>query len=392
MNLLAVTLAYIALYICRSGSGMKRRHEWEGTRKGPGGRTPHLWDSDDDEDDEADGVETCAGGSAGSASTLPAEMTWDSGSDVEQELGQEEAGRFLVDTILNANAKGRLPATDACIQCFFAWKAGIEAARPFALRPGAPTGHYQRKLNKALGYDIRDPSNYELYPPMYSKHFESRTVTQKLIGIPAHESLVAEAVRDSTLRNVCLDATEWPPIYHNHQVVQAAPPSQRLGFIPTAIYFDGVPCTKEDGFLGVFLQNLLTGLRHTLLLVRKSCFCKCGCRGWCTMWAIFKWVTWGLVPLAQGTWPTTRHDKSPWLASDADRAKMVGSLGISAVVLMVKADWAEICNVLGFPTWSTVIAPCVLCDCVMQNIYNFGSVSLSELPWKDKLSKHKADK
>lgn len=351
----------------------RARHEWEGGAAGAAGAgraraAAHEWDVSDGEAHEAHQQEPGA---------------WDSATEEEEEIDEEgrRAQEHMVEMVLNANARGRMPATESCVLLHWAAKGGLEAARSFGKAPGAPSGHYQRHLDTALGLDERDPSHYMFDMPAYDKARETRQVKGQ-VAIPAHESLVAEARRDSRLRDVHLEHAEWPPAYHEHPAIAAAPAADKLSFIPTALYFDGVPVTKTDGFLGVFLVNLITDVRHTVVLVRKSDYCRCGCRGWCTLYCIFAFVTWSLIALQRGGWPEVRHDNAQWGEWDTARAVMHGSLGLRAIVLFLKADWSEFCSVLGLPTWSSTLAPCPLCNCTTDNMLNLVNMSLIELPWQ----------
>ena len=49
-----------------------------------------------------------------------------------------------------------LNAKNLCTLMFSFWHSGHESARSYALRPGAPTGHYQRKLDTAFGFEQND--------------------------------------------------------------------------------------------------------------------------------------------------------------------------------------------------------------------------------------------
>ena len=60
---------------------------------------------------------------------------------------------------------------------------------------------------------------------------------------------------------------------------------------------------------------------------------------------------WSMRCLASGSFPTCRHDGTPWLKSDAERAKFKGSIP-RALLLQVRADWAWKKQVFDFPSWA----------------------------------------
>ena len=53
-----------------------------------------------------------------------------------------------------------------------------------------------------------------------------------------------------------------------------------------ACYVDGVPHTKRDGVIGFFIYSLVTQRSHSRVAVRKSDWCRSGCRGWCSVWIV----------------------------------------------------------------------------------------------------------
>ena len=89
-----------------------------------------------------------------------------------------------------------------------------------------------------------------------------------------------------------------PPVYLEHPVAIASGYKAQ----PIAFYVDGVPHSKTDGTIGFWFYFILSPKkkRHLAAVVRKSKLCKCGCRGRCTFWVIFKWVHHSLSCMAIG--------------------------------------------------------------------------------------------
>ena len=56
--------------------------------------------------------------------------------------------------------------------------------------------------------------------------------------------------------------------YLSHPVVRSAAPG--VAVYPYSLYFDGVPFTRNDGLLAVYLTNLVTSEIHLLVALRKS--------------------------------------------------------------------------------------------------------------------------
>eukprot|EP00969_Alexandrium_andersonii_P029448 1285462-Alexandrium_andersonii.AAC.1 len=135
--------------------------------------------------------------------------------------------------------------------------------------------------------------------------------------------------------------------------------------------------------IGFRLINLVSGERHTFCVMRKRLVCKCGCRGWCSYRPIFAFATWSLRALAEGKYPSERHDKKPWHASDAERAGKAGNpFKMQACLLGIMGDWSEYCGTFGFANWASTLRPCLKCVADPGNMYSrIPECSPVSLPW-----------
>ena len=68
------------------------------------------------------------------------------------------------------------------------------------------------------------------------------------------------------------------------------------------------PYSMTDSCLAVWLEELATGRRFVIAILRKRRVCKCGCRGWCSYWVLMNWLRTCFVALGKGKWPMQRHD------------------------------------------------------------------------------------
>eukprot|EP00971_Amphidinium_carterae_P340150 6478344-Amphidinium_carterae.2 len=112
---------------------------------------------------------------------------------------------------------------------------------------------------------------------------------------------------------------------------------------------------------------------HKLLTlsIRKRSFCKCGCGGWCSMFAIMTYLRWCLAILASGQHPTLDWKGLP-CPENSQRDKIKGQpLGYKAMLLHLKGDWAEFVNILGVPPWNDGTHPCLLCCASAAGLYDF---------------------
>jgi len=86
-----------------------------------------------------------------------------------------------------------------------------------------------------------------------------------------------------------------------------------------------------------------------------------------------------LVALARGEYLPTGPDGS--VLPEDRRAFSGDSLGFFAACLFIKGDWMEFAATLGFPTWSSVSHPCMLCDCSLETAYRLIGASPLGSPW-----------
>lgn len=91
-----------------------------------------------------------------------------------------------------------------------------------------------------------------------------------------------------------------------------------------SLYLDGVPYTNTDSVVGIWLINMVAGVRHMLGLVRKSITCRCGCRGWDTFFPILQFLLWSFRALASGNFPGQRHGGTAWTGAGAEAAVSAG--------------------------------------------------------------------
>ena len=147
---------------------------------------------------------------------------------------------------------------------------------------------------------------------------------------------------------------------------------------PIAIYIDGVPYSHTDGVIGWWLINLITQRRYLISILRKRNFCRCGCRGWCSIYCFFREIHWELKILADGRHPSRRDDGDPWSdQTDSLRKERAGSrLPIKAALLYLKGDWLEFASTFGFPQWGDGIRPCMICNMYGDRFYDLLSATL----------------
>ena len=345
---------------------MKRMHPWDSPE--PEDRAPvargasvHSWGRESDPEEDG-------GDDASSAS-----------SDMQE--GEESAGQKLVDFLMDLHLARSLSARDFCIAMHWAKESGVAEAAPYAFRPGAPTGHYQRHLTVAMPF-LRDRE--DLYTITIPTFENAQRTTRDLHMLLPHECLQEELEQDDTmvqkLRRL-KEARALPRAYTGHPVVEAAGAGESV--IPLSFYIDGVAYSNNDTVIGYWLTNEVSERRHLLCALRNKLLCQCGCRGWCTHFQVFSALHWSLKALADGAFPTARHFGTEWSDGDCRRAGKAGlPLAAKACVIFIKGDWSEYAGTIGVPNWNDGLRPCYSCNCHTGNMYSDTGLSMLSSPWR----------
>ena len=326
-----------------------------------------------------------------------AASSWEVESDSASEQDSEfdaasdatQLGTEFYDMIVGMYMKGQVSAKQLCTLCWWATKAGLRGpACELGMKPVADDGlqrgegRYQKHLDTLLGFKDSDEKLYHVGYQGHSKYDAARS-RHTLPTIPPHEAIADEVsatpdLIDEHARSVA--TCDWPPAYTDHVVVS----STTATVLPLAVYIDGVPYSRTDSVLGFWVENMASGARHLCVLLRKRNMCKCGCKGWCTLFYIFKFLRWSFACLAEGLWPARRHDGECWHPEqDALRAAASGKALPRAAVINVKGDWAEFCHTLGFPSWNHSLRPCLKCSAAPQDLYQLEGISPVSLCFRE---------
>ncbi len=290
----------------------------------------------------------------GNDSEPDVEFDWDA---VTEAVAEEELGSLII----GMKHRGTLSATDACLLCWWAQKAGVKGTvAQVAMRPGHKwSGIYSKHFDKIVNPTDPDDELYVMTAPAYHRSTDLRILADFSV-LPPHDAADEEIRGTPGIRELlekCRNTDTLPPAYNEHEVVRDAPEGTPV--YPYALYIDAVKFQRTDGVIGIWLCSLVTGLRQLCVAIRKSEMCACGCRGWCTMYCIMTLLNWSFVHMARGRAPSARHDGSPWNESESGHAIVSGtSLGWRGVVLFIKCDMMEHVTSFGFPSWATHKHPC----------------------------------
>ena len=329
----------------------------------------HSWEIPAWDDDGSDDEEPWGGGSCSDEYC----------DDEAQMTAGAEFMRIMISLVLSRALNNR----QFCEVCFFAGRAGVTEAVPYGMRPGCSSGNYSRRLDPLLGFKRANASLYELEAPGHSKNTLSR-VTISIPVIPPHEAFDDDVVGGASFRPKLAEMLDgpMPPTYTDHPAVQGAVEDELV--VPLALYADAVPYSNTDSVLGFWVVNLVTEKRYLCAALRKRLCCKCGCKGWCTFWAVFDWLAWSFKAITDRSYPAQRHDGKPWTPQDTMRQSRAGQpLRLRGAMVYIKGDWAEYNTTMGFPSWQDALRPCFECNAFQQNMYQFSRVSSVDQPWRN---------
>ena len=299
--------------------------------------------------------------------------------------GTSNPARELLDFLMEQHNSGALSAKQVCIICYWAGEAGIEDVKPMGLPPWTKgSGDFKRLLDKRV--PRKGPNVYHLAAPTYSRK-EGKRAQQNLAVLLPHELLEVD-MQDEDMAAL---QGQWqaPPNFEQHPVVQEASRAGDKQVVPISLFIDGVAYAKRDSLLCITCQNLLTGHRFVICALRKRIMCKCGCKGWDTLHAVFSWLRWALQILATGVRPQQRHDGSGFDPEmEEQRSAAAGSrLPFVGAVTQLRADWAEIAHTMAVPQWSSHAQPCFLCRASHDNVNSqIAECNYQRLTWELKSS------
>ena len=308
---------------------------------------------------------------------------WATQPDAEAEydyhsMNRQEAAWFLYETIVDAKLANQISAKTACIMAYFAVKGGCDQSESLCkigLPPDKQSGKYSARFDKVVGHPQEEGYDYVSVP--INQRNAGQRIVKDLPTVPVHEALRNYWIENKDKVQEQFAAKRWPRCYYKHTVCTSALPGEFVWSY--AIYLDGVKFTREDTVLGIWLICLCTDKRWLVSVLRKTEYCNCGCRGFCSLYPLFVQLSGGMRALASGRYPAIAANGDKLAA---DRLAFAGDpLGFKGACLFVKGDWMEFATTLCFPTWASHGHPCMLCDCTLDVAYLLMGVGVLGLPW-----------
>lgn len=239
--------------------------------------------------------------------------------------------------------------------------------------------HASRNLRRRLLRRSQWPKIYYAQIRLWSPRLQR--VTRQWVGmLPPHEIMSTLAEHNSPA--VMLQTT----VMGNDTKDRLRDLAAQFG-IPNLAGFglwgDGVPVNWDRSESVEILSFNMPGipkLRIPITGVSKKFWVKHE-----TMDDLMAVVQWSAEHLLLGTYPTSRHDGSAWMAGDKNRKKLAGkSLGIQACCVEVRADWAWYQSCLRFPQWNENEGCCYKCWATKKNLREVGA----DAPWRSQPLSH----
>ena len=214
------------------------------------------------------------------------------------------ASHYLLSYLEELHASGRLTAKAVCTISFWGHLAGLDCLEKLALNPKSHSGNFQRHLTKI--WNLNDQRCYKVAVPAELRHSGDRG-THSLQTLPIHELKQNDDVVTEDMEQKLKDS-KLAPNYASHPIVQEGA-EKGIPVIPLSFYLDGVRVGKgSQSVLGFSFQNLLSGKRCLVTALRKSLLCQCGCKGCCTLAAVYSFLSWCLHCMRLGVFPDKRHE------------------------------------------------------------------------------------
>eukprot|EP00971_Amphidinium_carterae_P342033 6481165-Amphidinium_carterae.2 len=286
--------------------------------------------------------------------------------NVEPKDAENNLLAFLVQLHL---AKG-LSAKDFSIISFWASKSGLESFTPYGCPPDASTGNFQKKLDKAMGYETARGLLYEYKVPAYIRQQGKRckftnygvepwTLVERDMEI---EKLTTKVAVQKKALETSLPDNFWQKAEHECN----GPP-----LVPLSLFIDGLSYARKQSMLVIVLHNMLTKRRFLLTTIRKEVVCNCGCSGWCTLASIFHWLSYCFSHFAAAKYPILKHDGSDFDAHDTERLARRGqNMPYKCILLQLRLDWAEWSHSIGVMSWKSKESACPFCTASQTDMKN----------------------
>jgi hypothetical protein len=236
-----------------------------------------------------------------------------------------DAGKMLREILERNVLAGKITSVDLAILAYYSTLAGAVGLEDYSVNPKQAEKHGAEHVELILAQKYERPNIKLIEVPANSKKSTIRETMMCPIRLPSQ--ILSENYKNATHIEPPGSDASVVSLFQEHPIVKRGLEmgmhwSRILGVV---LYTDGVKYTTRDSFVGFFMTDYRTMHMYLCALFRKDDACKCGCRGWCTIFPI-------LLELALDLRDST-------------------ILGFLIACLMTKGDWPAYCEIAGVRQW-----------------------------------------
>ena len=205
------------------------------------------------------------------------ENPWRDGSAQSEEVAAQrrQAGKILRLMLLERYFQGKMTAVDVTVFAFHITQCGGEGLEDLSLSPERESGHNE-KLDHLVMREFPPPEVVHVPIPMY----DSRTIRRCTVDMPMRlPSAILRASSENLPDEVLQVREASDPLadklgmgFRQHAVTRALKargvPDWQLR--PLARYWDGVPFTKKDSFVAMYMHDMRLGRKDLVFLMRPA--------------------------------------------------------------------------------------------------------------------------
>lgn len=288
-----------------------------------------------------------------------------------EEVSPSKRLRANLEDLFLGNDISALRARDIFQDAHDSGVAGVHRLSKAGKRGELPS-HVHRDLLRTVMKPSRWPDVYVAEVRTWSNKLQLATKTKVPMLLP-HEILQKMVLRGTKANLLTTEGYFEESLNHLNAVIAETGIADLMGL---GLWLDGTPCAWDRTECVETIALSFPGLNgpQSSMRIPLAAVLKSQCMMPETHDDILSILSWSMACLLTGTMPSCRHDGSAWSSSDTRRSRMSGKpIGISAIIIEVRADWACLKSTFRFPGWREKAGCCFKCNIEPNEIRNCGS-------------------
>ena len=291
--------------------------------------------------------------------------------------GAMKARKKLGEKVVGLYKQNKLSAEDVSQLLQTADAGGLEFANPIKQKKKPAKGsdseesrdkNAARSLDRHLRKTHQWPDLYWVQVPMKSPKKKSHDISQQWLPfLLPHEVLGKYFTQPNAWKEgMPAEGTFNCKILNEACASNGNPP---MSMYPLGLHGDGVPVQgrMNQSTLDFWSMNLPCSSAFSAMRIPICCL-DTRLIAAETIKAICEILYWSLDCLNKGTFPTARHDGSPWLKHDGYRKFWAGAaMPGKATLIQIRSDWDWNCKYFGAGQWNEKKGMCWLCQATPDN-------------------------